>query len=438
MTAFDRRQFIRRGGAAAAGALFAGPLLALNERVASGAESIAGEGYGPLVDMGELALPAGFQYRVVSREGERMTDGNPEPSTHDGMAAFAGPAGTVVLARNHENKSQPGEIPVVVPERWRYDPDPTQNAGVTALLVRPDGTLLARAAVLGGTSFNCSGGPTPWHSWLSCEETFHDAGKRHGYVFEVAPNTVGPVAPEPIRAAGRFVHEAVGYLDGVLYLTEDQFDAGFYRYLPDPVPRRGGDLARSTGPLQALRIIDMPGVFTGFGFPQGVPFAVDWVTIEEPDPDSDTVRAQGRAQGAAIFSRCEGCWVEGGKVFFDSTNGGNAINGQIWQYDPVAGTLTLIFESPGADVLKRPDNLTGHRPTGDIFMCEDARYPQFIRGLTPDGQLYDFARAIAYDSEFAGACFDPEFRTLFVNQQGSVARGLPGRTYAIWGPWNRT
>jgi len=431
----DRRGFLKRTSTVAAGAVFAAPLVALGERVARGDPADENAGYGPLIDLGELALPAGFTYHVVSREGETMTDGNLEPSTHDGMAAFGGPLGLTVLVRNHENKSLPGEIPVTVPDRWRYDPDPTQNAGVTALVVRPNGTPLVRAAVLGGTSTNCAGGPTPWRSWLTCEETFHDAGRRHGYVFEVGVDATGTVEPVPITGAGRFVHEAVGIQDGILYLTEDQRDAAFYRYVPNRRPRRPGDLAHSTGVLQALRVIGMPVADTDQGFPVGVPTPVDWVTIEQPDPATDTIRAEARSHGAARFDRLEGLWVENGQVYFDATRGGAADMGQIWQYDPVSSTLTLIFESPSFFVLKRPDNLTMHRRTGDLLLCEDAPFPQFIRGLTADGQLYDLARAIAYDTEFAGACFDPTFTTLYVNQQTRLETGILGRTYAIKGPW---
>lgn len=127
-------------------------------------------------------------------------------------------------------------------------------------------------------------------------------------------------------------------------------------------------------------------------------------------------------------------WLGAGKVYFDCTSGGNAGQGQIWELDTVAQTLTLIYESPGADVLKQPDNLV-FAPNGHLLLCEDSDYPQFIRGLTQDGEIYDFARAITYDTEFAGACFDPDGKTLYVNQQGDRDGVNLGTTYAIWGPW---
>jgi uncharacterized protein len=72
------------------------------------------EGYGPLVPMGALALPHGFSYKVISRQGDPMGDGNLTPGFFDGMGAFPGPNGSTVLIRNHENQRKAGEIPVIV------------------------------------------------------------------------------------------------------------------------------------------------------------------------------------------------------------------------------------------------------------------------------------------------------------------------------------
>jgi uncharacterized protein len=84
--------------------------------------------------------------------------------------------------------------------------------------------------------------------------------------------------------------------------------------------------------------------------------------------------------------------------------------------------------------------------TGDMLLCEDSAItPQYIRGLTLNGEIYDFAKALQNVTEFAGACFDPDGQTLYVNQYGarSVADlpfGPPGQgglTYAIYGPFEK-
>ncbi|MGH2689476.1 MAG: alkaline phosphatase PhoX, partial [Actinomycetota bacterium] len=169
------------------------------------------------------------------------------------------------------------------------------------------------------------------------------------------------------------------------------------------------------------------------GWPVGRAFEVQWVDLEEPVPEKDTLRDEAHAEGAARFEREEGIWAGGDRVWFDCTDGGREGLGQVWEYDTRRERLTLIYESPGKRSLSHPDNLV-LMPHGGLLLCEDTDPPQYIRGLTRDGGIYDFARAVGYDSEFCGATFGPDGRTLFVNQQGDRSEGT-AVTYAIWGPW---
>ncbi len=130
--------------------------------------------------------------------------------------------------------------------------------------------------------------------------------------------------------------------------------------------------------------------------------------------------------------------------------GGAAFLGQVWEYRPDRETLTLVYESTSAATLEGPDNVVVVPQTGDIFLCEDAAAPQFVRGLTTDGEIYDFAQGLNNNTEFAGACFDPDGRTLYVNHYGergtlpfgpagNLTGGPPagGVTYAIYGPFDK-
>lgn len=166
--------------------------------------------------------------------------------------------------------------------------------------------------------------------------------------------------------------------------------------------------------------------------------AVRWVDIDDPDPrdaeaNAAAVWSQGRRQGGAAFSRCEGAWYADGAVYFSCTDGGDAGEGQIWVHRPGegedAGSLTLLFESPDARVLHNPDNVCVS-PRGGIVLCEDGGPRQFVRGLTPEGLIFDVAENLASTSEIAGATFSPDGQTLFFNLQNE-----PGATYAVWGPW---
>lgn len=407
-------------------------------------------GYGPLRRMGpELALPAGFAYTVVSTAGRPMSDGNPTPNSFDGMAAFALPNGNIRLIRNHENRDPARAARVKGDAATAYDA--RGGGGTTSLELRvgPGGNpeLVRDFISLNGTIVNCAGGPTPWGSWLSCEESTegraHGWEQEHGYVFEVPVAAEGPVTPVPLKGMGRFVHEAVAVdpETGIVYETEDRLVAGFYRF----IPARPGALADG-GRLQMLAVDGRPNFDTADGQTVGEAMPVVWVDIAQPDPrgaagDAAAVFAQGFGQGGARFARLEGCWWADGSVYFHATNGGDAKVGQVWRYRPTApdrGELLLVFESPSAEVLDYPDNLTVS-PRGGIVICEDGGGDQYLRGLTPEGAIFDFGKNLLNRTEFAGACFSPDGRILFVNIMGSTrdAGAELGVTLAIRGPWER-
>ena len=461
-----RRRFVEGSAAMGGGLVIAGPLSALAARTAEakGRPSVAG--YGPLQPTAAendgivyLELPEGFRYKLISRAGDPMSDGNPTPGIFDGMAAYPGRGASTVLIRNHENRSRGGEVTVDVPTGKRYDPDVAVRGGNTKLVVDRDRDVAEDFAVLGGTHTNCAGGTTPWGSWITCEEIFNygsvesnvtpGTGVPHGYCFEVPAGATGPVTAQPILDAGRFAHEAVAWAGGILYETEDRGDAAFYRFVPNRRPRESGDLASFGGTLQALVVDGRPNFDANLASP-GESYEVSWVTIEEPNPLTDTVRAQAQEQGAAIFDRTEGIWEADGRLYFDCTTGGEAQLGQIWEYRPVGregGRLKLIYESTAVEDLDSPDNLVIVPHTGDIWVQEDGGGEQFVRGVTRGGEIYDFASTVLSSSEFCGGCFSPDRRTFFLNQQGdrlatgetpeTQAAAARGMTFAIWGPFDR-
>jgi uncharacterized protein len=470
----QRRHFLRTalataGGVAALPAFGALGSLASHGRVYAAPGK---GGYGELVPTRDLrdggvrmSLPEGFQYRSFSWAGEMMSDGHLVPLAHDGMAVF-NVNGKFRLVRDHEDRNAPNAGSTAI-DGNAYDP--RAGGGTTTLVVNPFTRQLERDFIsLNGTIVNCSGGLTPWQSWITCEET--NAGmpqgwaRQHGYCFDVPAAANGSVPAVPIPALGRFSHEALAVdpKTWIVYETEDNGNtSGFYRFLANTP-----GVLTNGGRLQMLAVVDRPNYDTRLNQTVGEALPVRWVNIANPNPlgtSSTAVFSQGATLGGASFARLEGCWYGNGAIYFDSTSGGNAGVGQIWEFRPKGdgGTLTLIFESPSAAVLDSPDNLAVS-PQGAVLLCEDGDADQYMRGVTLDGEIFDFALNLQNSYEWAGATFaempvswnDVRIRgnnkphgkrsdriTLFVNRQGATSGPNPpppgneGMTFAIWGPW---
>lgn len=486
MTQIDRRTLLRAGAAAALSGPFAGFLATQAQAAPRGRSGAAG--LHAVEDMRDgvvrLHLPRGFNYRSFQHAGELLGDGTVIPGRHDGMAAFDARGNRTHLVRNHEvlgSGSAFASGPVY---------DPAARGGTTTAVVRKNGQVLDSWTSLAGTSGNCSGGPMSWGSWVTCEETvngpdvFDDFNRgtrpdttyvdnarlqqKHGYVFDVPADGVS--SAQPVRAAGRFSHEAIVHSpdEGVFYLTEDDFGfpSGFYRYVPPAGSQRLAD----GGTLFMLAVPGMPRAHLEAAA-AGETFPVAWVRIDDPDPTFDmaggrptttndqAIRAVAE-QGwhddtypTAYFARLEGAVYDDGVVYFTATQGGGPAEegfdhtnpqprggwgngrGQIWAYHCAEQVLECVYVSPGADVLDFPDNITTS-PSGTLVLCEDGSDGNYLRGLRSDGQLFDIARNVIPKGtdiggdEFAGSTFAAGGHTLFVNIQAST-----GMSIAIWGPW---
>jgi len=424
--------------------------------------------FGPLMPdpEGILDLPAGFSYTIISQQGEEMDDGLLVPAKHDGMAAFRADNGTIRLVCNHENytarrqDSAFGEkyerLGLVDKDRiYDFGKGDTPGAGGTTT-IHYDPLARERLGIhlsLAGTEINCAGGPMPWGSWLSCEETFRDPGnsfergrivqreKRHGYIFEVPAYADGLAEPMPLTAMGRFEHEAAAAdpASGVIYLTEDRHRSLLYRFIPN-MP----GVLREGGKLQGLGIVGKPGFDTrNWESPDMQPgqwMDVEWVDLENPDGDDNDLRLRGREKGAAIFARGEGICYANGDFAFTCTIGGPSRLGQIFVYRPSPaegtpgeakrpGQISLLAESNTDSLLRNGDNLT-FSPWGDLVVCEDTSAQCGLVGVRPDGQLYPIANNAYTRAELAGICFSPDGSVMFVNIR---QRGI---TLAITGPWS--
>jgi uncharacterized protein len=454
----SRRDFLVRTGAAGLTVGLAGTVDSLFTALpAAGARGPA-QGYGPLVPdpAGILDLPRGFSYRILSREGQEMASGGgPVPGRCDGMGSFRAAGGRTHLVRNHE--VGPGAAHPVPAAGLATTYDPTAFGGTTNLLVNDQGQTVAEYVSLSGTAINCSGGITPWGTWLTCEENEEQAGgasgysRDHGWVFEVDPYDNSRNAdPFPLTDMGRFMHEAVAVDPdtGILYETEDAFSGGelgsYYRFLPNK-PLGGYGSLRAGGTLQALHVPGLEDLSTvtevGRRFKR-----IEWLDVPDPRATTEPVRAQDYPKHLTRGQKLEGAWWGSANhsayfvsSFADAAPSAGRHDGQVWRYDPRANTLTLelVFTGTAAadDVYERPDNMCVS-PYGGLMICEDSGGENYMLGTTADGEPFVFARnrqvtTPGETGELSGVSFSPDGEVMYFNVYD------PGTTFAVTGPWHR-
>ena len=438
---YTRRSFLYHTSSIALG--FSG----LRRLSAGDAKSLRTPGYGPLIADRDkiLDLPGGFSYEIIGRAGETMSDGLILPGSPDGMAAFPGKGDEVVVVRNHEVSagSSSGQgafgrrnqlLNKINKDRFYDSGKKSPCLGGTSTFVYDTRkkAVVRQFLSLAGTIRNCAGGPTPWNSWITCEETVVKSGgnlaRDHGWCFDVPATDQPELAdPVPLKAMGRFNHEAVAVDPdtGDVFETEDRHEGLIYKF----VPKVKGKLAEG-GKLYALKVKEKASLDTRNWsqptFSVGDSKEIEWIEMKEVESPKDDLRIRGFKDGAACFARGEGMWYSEGSIFIACTNGGKNQRGQIWKL--TRNKIELYSEPNDADLVDNCDNLTV-APWGDLILCEDGKGDQFLDVITPEGKIFKLAKNAKSSGEFAGVCFSPDGSTLFVNMQKE------GLTLAITGPW---
>ena len=429
----DRRSFLKSaavtGGALALGDSF------WRRLYASPAHS--GESpYGPLSttpDLNGLLLPEGATARVIARSGLPLgTTGHIWPAFPDGAYCFpkgdAGGSDGWILVVNSENP----------PAADFNDLEEVQDlfGGASAVHFDAEGNIESAGWILQGTRTNCAGGPTPWGTWLSCEEYDWSstpfpfgskASEKAGRVWECDPTGATPSTVWPLL--GSFKHEgaAIDPATGIVYLTEDQGDGLLYRFMPESYSATDARIDFGLGTLQAAQRHS----------PDAEVSDVTWHDVGDPEALDTPTRHQ--VPDATVFDGGEGCWFDSGKVYITTKN-----DNRVWCLDTTteSDTIKVLYDDDDQDgdpVLTGVDNLIVSPGTGNIYVAEDGGNMEAVV-ITPTNEVAPVVRAtgpqhgvassspIPTASEVTGLAISPDGRRLYFSSQRGFALGI---TYEV-------
>jgi len=192
-------------------------------------------------DLG-IEISAGLSVRLVATAGEQVEFSNGEKSNlkyhtmTDGAGVIELDHGSYAYVANSEESSG--------------------NGGVYGLYFDSKGNVHDYRVLMKGTTRNCSGGISPWNTWISCEEY----GRGQCHQIEPNPNRENFDKPKATllgaREGGRYEAVAVDNTNPdkpVFYITEDHKYGALRRFVANG---QGWDALHQDGDTSFLHIQD--------------------------------------------------------------------------------------------------------------------------------------------------------------------------------------
>jgi len=260
-----------------------------------------------------VTVPKNYQVQVLYSAGDKCEAGSagyagtpqswPDTETqaggqHDGMHYYAldgvDPNKGGLLVLNHEStdnatlnldvertRTRLSNVGVSVVEivrgddgAWAVKANSRYNKRYTGNTVYnvggPAASAVSSTRKVVGTLNNCASGPTPWGTYLTCEETTDNYldptqdEKGYGWVVEIDPQTPTSTAVKR-TAMGRFDHENTAYMTNeanrvAFYMGDDGTPGCTYKFIPskayDPKNRAANLNLLDEGTLYAARFND--------------------------------------------------------------------------------------------------------------------------------------------------------------------------------------
>ncbi len=361
---------------------------------------------GPLqeADKNGICLPNGFEANIIARSGKSFDSGYSWHGSPDGGATFSQEDGGWIYLSNSEL--------------------PNNKGGVGAIRFNKSGEIIDAYSVLEGSNRNCSGGKTPWGTWLSGEE------HSRGVIWEVSPNKEDDNFPIKREALGIFQHEAVAVdpKTNYIYMTNDEEGGLFYRFRPSGKPNSEEFYLK--GVLEVAKLT--------------LNKDISWIKV--PDPLAREIPITEQLPYATRFNRGEGMAYFNGTIFFATTG-----DHKVWAYDIKLNKLRVYYDGNIPErtsntkswfrnwkdksqikPLRDPDDLTVDH-FGHPIVAEDSDNMELCI-IDSTGKAKPILRINGHwFSEVTGPAFSPDgTRLYFSSQRGKTgSRTSGGLTFEI-------